>query len=200
MPRPFARDIASKIGSRICHDLISPIGAIANGFELLSLTQSVESPELSLISKSVENANARLRFFRIAFGATSTGQSIGAPEMADILTHLSTPRLQYQWRLESDCLREEAKLACLMLLCLETALPKTGEIQIGYRNEQWQLHARGDTLAPDTALWARLNRPDVDAEDLSPGQIQFLLAPLQADLLGRRIHSMAGGDKLTLTA
>jgi histidine phosphotransferase ChpT len=66
----MATEIAALIASRICHDLISPIGAIGNGMELMALSSGQEqsSPELDLISQSVENANARIRFFRIAYG------------------------------------------------------------------------------------------------------------------------------------
>ena len=67
----MATEIAALIASRICHDLISPIGAIGNGMELMALSSGQEqsSPELDLISQSVENANARIRFFRIAYGS-----------------------------------------------------------------------------------------------------------------------------------
>lgn len=57
-------NLAALIGSRICHDLISPIGAINNGLELLGMSDTPEGPELELISESVGNASARIRFFR----------------------------------------------------------------------------------------------------------------------------------------
>ena len=63
-----AIELNDLIGSRICHDLISPLGAIGNGVELLTMSGMTEVPEMTLISESVENANARIRFFRIAFG------------------------------------------------------------------------------------------------------------------------------------
>ena len=61
-------DLAALLGSRICHDLISPIGAIGNGVELLMMEGGTPSPELVLIAESVAAANARIRFFRLAFG------------------------------------------------------------------------------------------------------------------------------------
>ena len=54
-------DLAALVGSRICHDLISPIGAIGNGVELLSLTDGDTGAEMDLINESVQNANARIR-------------------------------------------------------------------------------------------------------------------------------------------
>ena len=61
-------NIGALIGSRICHDLISPIGAINNGLELLSMSDERDGPEFDLITESVGNASARIRFFRIAYG------------------------------------------------------------------------------------------------------------------------------------
>ena len=83
-------DLNDLIGSRICHDLISPLGAISNGLELLAMSQDMSGPEVSLISESVDNANARIRFFRIAFGSSSPGQMTGANEIASILRDMSS--------------------------------------------------------------------------------------------------------------
>jgi histidine phosphotransferase ChpT len=65
-------DLAALVSSRICHDLISPIGAINNGLELLNMSgASPVGPEMQLICDNVKSASARIRFFRIAFGAAS---------------------------------------------------------------------------------------------------------------------------------
>lgn len=82
--RPSNLNLAALIGSRICHDLISPIGAINNGLELLGMTAPTEGPEFELISQSVGNASARIRFFRIAYGAASV-QLVGRAEIVSIL-------------------------------------------------------------------------------------------------------------------
>ena len=80
-------NIAALIGSRICHDLISPIGAIGNGVEILTMSASVgSSPELGLIADSVHHTNARIRFFRIAYGAASMDNVIGRQEVISVLT------------------------------------------------------------------------------------------------------------------
>ena len=84
-------DLPALIGSRICHDLISPIGAINNGLELLEMagTGAAPGPELALIGQSVESASARIRFFRIAFGAAGD-QTMGQNEVTSILRDLYT--------------------------------------------------------------------------------------------------------------
>ena len=88
-PQADKPDLAALIGSRICHDLISPIGAIGNGVELMLMDGAPKAPELALISESVANANARIRFFRVAFGAATGDQRIAAPEVLSILSDLT---------------------------------------------------------------------------------------------------------------
>jgi histidine phosphotransferase ChpT len=194
MTHDLTRDIAAMIGSRICHDLISPVGAISNGVELLAMTSdapsAAASPELNLISESVDNATARVKFFRIAFGMASAGQMTGQQEMVSIFKGLDTPRLTHKWKVDQDMPREEVKLACLMLLCAETALPRGGEICISNTNGQWTVSARSDKLATPPDLWAHLSSV-TSADGLKPSQVQFLLAPLQADGLGRRISTQS---------
>ena len=83
-------DLISLLGSRICHDLISPIGAISNGLELLVMDGAQGGPEMVLISESVANANARIRFFRIAYGIAQDEQRIGRAEVMSVLSDVTS--------------------------------------------------------------------------------------------------------------
>ena len=67
-PGPGSPDLSSLVAARLCHDLISPIGAIGNGMELLQMTEGRGVAELELISDSLATALAKLRFYRLAFG------------------------------------------------------------------------------------------------------------------------------------
>src|SRR5438132_8175316 len=70
-----ALDLAALLCSRVCHDLISPTGAIVNGLEVLDEKESDEETRnfaLDLIKKSAKAASARLQFCRLAFGAAGT--------------------------------------------------------------------------------------------------------------------------------
>ena len=199
MTKDLTRDIAAMIGSRICHDLISPVGAISNGVELLGMSSGDTSPELSLIAESVDNANARVKYFRIAFGMATEGQMTGRQEMLSILKGLETPRLTFEWKPEADMLRDEVKLACLMMMCIETALPRGGVICVSNDNGQWTICARSERLAPSPDLWARLGAP-ASADGLKPSEVQFILAPLQAEMLNRRITAQSDDGVLRLMA
>ena len=66
-------DLAGLIASRICHDLISPVGALGNGLELLSLSVDPKGEEMALIRDCAAAAAAGLSFMRIAFGAAADG-------------------------------------------------------------------------------------------------------------------------------
>src|SRR4029078_7874936 len=69
-----ALDLAALLCSRVCHDLISPVGAIVNGLEVLEEENDEETKTfaLDLIKKSARNASARLQFCRLAFGAAGS--------------------------------------------------------------------------------------------------------------------------------
>src|SRR5215471_4857675 len=80
MSVPFtleALDLAALLCSRVCHDLISPSGAIVNGLEVLeeSKDEETRSFALELIKKSAKTASARLQFCRIAFGAAGSASA-----------------------------------------------------------------------------------------------------------------------------
>ncbi len=143
-------DIASEIGSRICHDLISPIGAISNGIELLELTGAAQSPEMVLIADSVRAANGKIRFLRIAFGDASGGTAIGTSEITDILAqNYSDNRLHIDWRINTALNRQNLKTCFLTLMCLENTLPHGGNIAIMDNSDGWQLDAIGDQIKTD---------------------------------------------------
>ncbi|MEO0391403.1 MAG: histidine phosphotransferase family protein [Pseudomonadota bacterium] len=173
-------DLAALIGSRICHDLISPIGAINNGLELLGMTSDASGAELELISESVENASARIRFFRVAYGAAGM-QEMGRAEISAILEdYTSGGRLSVAWGPLDAQTRQEVQLAFLTLQCLETAMPYGGVIKVTKDGPRWHLHGAAPKLNVDDAMW-QMAQGGTEVE-LSPAQVQFALLPaLMAD-------------------
>ena len=89
--------LSALISSHICHDLISPIGAINNGLELFAITNNASGGEIGLISASAESASDSLRYMRIAFGAASKTEMMSGREIANItFAHFGTPRLSVE--------------------------------------------------------------------------------------------------------
>ena len=181
-----AHELTALLGSRICHDLISPLGAIGNGLELLSMTGAVGA-EMTLIAESVANANARVRFYRVAYGAASQDQSMGRSEIVSILEDLTRGgRVRVSWTPATAVARAEAKLAFLMIQCFETAMPYGGDITVALSDGVWQIHGRADKLKPMPELWEVLNHPASD-HPITPAQVQFALAPETIRQLGRKL-------------
>lgn len=192
-------DLAALIGSRICHDLISPIGAIGNGVELMLMDSGAKGPELALISESVLNANARIRFFRVAFGAARGEQRMGRPEVVSILTDLSRGgRLSHEWHSTADLSRREVKLLFLLLLCLETAMAYGGRIVVAQADGGWQLTGQAHKLKIDPALWEVLTEPRAPA-DIGAGQVHFALVQDEIARQHRRLHTTLGTTDITLS-
>ncbi|MDZ4096783.1 MAG: histidine phosphotransferase family protein [Paracoccaceae bacterium] len=174
---PDHLDLTALLGSRICHDLISPIGAIGNGVELLMMEGATKGPEIALISESVANANARIRFFRVAFGTSSGDQRIGRAEVQGILSDLTRGgRLTIDWQGPADLPRREAKLAFLLIQCLETAMAYGGRITVERGDNRWTLTGHATKMKIDPDLWELLSNPAAAAE-IGPAQVHFALVP-----------------------
>lgn len=193
MPQDAAStaDLAALVGSRLCHDLIGPIGAIGNGVELLSLAPgsgSTGAEEVALITQSVTTLTARLRFFRIAFGIARPGQRLALAEIRPILTDLHpSGRLLVDWTSPEDLSRAEVKAAFLLLLCAETALRSTGRIRILRDELGWSLTLASPRLRHDPALWALLfDEAGADPAAQDPALVQFALARAAVAALSRR--------------
>lgn len=186
---PDKPDLAALVGSRICHDLISPIGAIGNGVELFLMEAPSKGPELSLISESVGHASARIRFFRIAFGTSGSDQRIGRAEVASILADMTDgSRLHIDWDSPNDLPRRDVKLVFLLILCLESAMPYGGQINIERGPSRWTLLGRAAKLKQEAALWECLINPQASA-DIGPAQVQFLLVPEEITRQHRRLSA-----------
>ncbi|SLN11133.1 hypothetical protein PEL8287_00222 [Roseovarius litorisediminis] len=183
-----SHNLAALIGSRICHDLISPIGAVTNGLELLALSGTTDCPEMTLVNDSAANANARIRLFRMAFGLASADQTTGSQEIRDFLKGVySDGRIVVNWMPTGDLLRRVAQAAVLSILCAEQAIPFGGTLTISESDGQWIITATGDRLKADPALWAALKGYDAPRE-IAPAHVQFILLPAVLNEIGRHCH------------
>lgn len=193
-------DISALVGSRICHDLISPLGAVGNGLELLSLTGKLaeDAPEMDLITQSVENAHARLRLFRIAFGAVTEGQIVNGPELVSILADsLDGHRVTLHADLPDEIARSDAKLALLLILGLETALPRGGTIRLAAARGRWRLEGAGPRLKAEPRLWHGLT-DRAPAPPVSAAEVQFALLPQAAADAGRDLRVALQDDRIEI--
>lgn len=187
-------DLLALLGARLCHDLISPIGAIGNGLELLELSGAGGGEEMSLIRSSVDAAMARIRFFRLAFGPAGGDEPIPAREMRDIVAAMyRDTRTEIVWRDGEDRVRSEMRLACLALCCVEVATPWGAKVELTRNHAAWVIHVDAKRLKIDHPLWHSLGRGALPS-DLSGSEVQFgVLAKLSREL--RRPVSISADER-----
>ena len=191
-------DIAALIGSRICHDLVNPIGAIGNGVELLGMI-GVEGEELALIRESVAQAQTRLLLMRLAFGTASAEAQVTGTEMANAVGGAALgERLKVTCTLPEMLARREARLATLLLLCCQSVMPRGGQIDLHAGPDGWRIEARAERLQTDKPAFAALASGSA-MPPLIPAEVQFALAPDALAETGRRLHVQAGDGQLTLS-
>ncbi|MGD9865878.1 MAG: histidine phosphotransferase family protein [Pseudodonghicola sp.] len=191
------QELSALIASRICHDLIGPIGAIVNGLELLEMAGGTPGPEMELISDSAQGASARLRLFRVAFGAPGD-QMLGRSDIVTMLEQIGKgSRMRYSWLVEGAQPRSQVKLAFLALQCCEAALPRGGEVRVMEENGAWTVTASAERIAVDPGLWSWLDGAGERVVP-APARVQYMLLPMAAEQIGRRVEAAHDDSSLTL--
>jgi histidine phosphotransferase ChpT len=146
IPPPMnAIDLASLLCSRLCHDLLSPVGALNNGLELMADESDPEMRErcLELLNESARASANKLKFFRLAFGAGGGfGESIDTREAEAALEGLFSAegKVELGWMVEGDALSKGAtKLLLNLALIAGDALVRGGRLDVGAETRDGKL-------------------------------------------------------------
>jgi histidine phosphotransferase ChpT len=128
-------DLAALLCSRVCHDLISPVGAIVNGLEVMEddNDQETKAFAMDLIKKSVRQASAKLQFCRLAFGAAgSAGAQIDLGDAEKVARgFLEDDKTRIVWNLPRALLpKNRVKLLLNMILIAGQSIPRGGQITV----------------------------------------------------------------------
>ncbi|SFQ30333.1 histidine phosphotransferase ChpT [Roseivivax halotolerans] len=192
-------DLAGLIGARICHDLISPIGAIGNGLELLELSgASAHAPEMTLVAESQRACVARIGFFRVVFGPAGADALIAPTDAGRLIADFARDgRTSPVWRVETALSRAELRFGFLAYLCLDTALPRRCSVEMRHEGGRWQLLTQGALPRLDKALWGGLTAPGQTLE-VTPATVQFALLAEAARTAGRDIRLDVDAEAVTL--
>jgi histidine phosphotransferase ChpT len=126
-------DFAALLVSRVCHDLVSPVGAVVNGLEVLEDERdaTMRADALKLVASSADQAAARLQFARIAFGAAgSAGAELDLNEVGRIVVGLALgSKVQIDWRAAHvNWPKDWAKLLMNVTLLATDSLPRGGAV------------------------------------------------------------------------
>ncbi|HWU04494.1 MAG TPA: histidine phosphotransferase family protein [Novosphingobium sp.] len=168
--REQALELASLLCSRLCHDLLSPVGALTNGLELLAEEKDPAMRErcFELLEQSARTSADKLRFFRLAFGAAGGfGDSIPVAEARSLVEALvvNKDRIQLSWSIGADMLPKPAVKTLLnFALIAIDALVRGGTIDLaaevreidGIPAAEIVVRAAGARIAFDPAIGVAL--------------------------------------------
>jgi len=198
MTRPIDLRVAELLAARLCHDLVGPVSAVANGAELLA----DEEPEfvrdaVTLVGDSARKANNRLQFCRFAYGFSGTQLAGPAP-------HLLAAGFFADSGIDCDYGEaarglpvDQQKLACAMLAAAGEGLPRGGRLVLSADESGPEIEAAGESagLSPEARAALALTTP---ATELTSRTVGGYFAGLLAERLGRRliVGERPGGFRL----
>ena len=205
VPEPL--DLAALLCSRVCHDLISPVGAIVNGLEVLEESKDEETRRfaLELITKSSRTASAKLQFCRIAFGAAgSAGAQIDLGDAETISRgFLEDEKTKLAWNLPRALLaKNRVKLLLNLLVLAGGTIPRGGSLAIepigegdtmGFKVTSSGLNSRIPPAVPGLVAGQAENPIDAHA-------IQPFYTGLLARACGLTVTLAPEGDAIVLSA
>jgi histidine phosphotransferase ChpT len=203
---PDALELAALLCSRVCHDLISPVGAIVNGLEVLDDNPKPEDRDfaLDLIRKSARTASARLQFCRLAFGAA--GSSGAQIDLGDAQTmakgHIEDGKITISWNLPRLLLpKNRVKLLLNMLIIAQQTIPRGGTLTIDPVGEGESMSFR----VTSAGLNARVPQNIVDMLNSSSSAVdahavQPYYTRLLAQACGLTVTLTPEGEKVVVAA
>ncbi len=203
-------DIAALLCSKLCHDLLSPVGAITNGLELLADETDPQMRErcFELLTDSATTSANKLKYYRLAFGAAGGyGDLVDTGEAKQLVQSLADDkgRIELTWVVSPDQLPKRAvKILLNLALIAKEALVRGGKLDIGAENGdqgvEVVVRAAAEKLVLDdgirAALEGALAADDVTARTVAAWMTRELAVTSGGDL---RV-SPPGGEELLLGA
>lgn len=203
-----ALELAALLCSRVCHDVISPVGAITNGLEVLEDEEDAEMQRhaMDLIQKSATQASAKLQFARLAFGAAGTaGASLDLNDAREVAEgFVAHEKAEMVWDGPAAVMPKDlVKLLLNMILIAIAAIPRGGKIHTTISGDAeaptFVLTSEGLNARIPTETERFLNgRAEEDALDARA--IQPFFTGLVARACGMEISASLDGEKFTLRA
>jgi len=198
---------ASLLSSRICHDLISPVGAINNGLEILADESDEEMTEqaMALIRASAASASAKLQFMRRCFGMAGNVAEMVSLEEAKTLSQglVGTGTTRLDWQVGAPSLdKTVVKLLLNMILIGSEALPRGGVLRVGVQKAgatNLMISAEGPKARlPDQSV--KILRDGAELENVEPREANIFFAHQLAKGLGSSLHVSVGDEVIEIAA
>jgi histidine phosphotransferase ChpT len=196
-------DLAAMLCSRLCHDMLSPVGALANGLELLAEEQDPEMRArcMELLEQSARISTDKLKFFRLAFGAAGGfGEAIPIDEAQSVIDALAADakRVEINWAIAEPSLPKPAVKVLLNLAQIALdALVRGGTLDIGAERRDGAVEivarARGDRIAFDENIGRALQGDLHDSEITSRTAAAHMIAVVAEEMEGGLQYKLGDG-------
>ncbi|WP_337267586.1 histidine phosphotransferase ChpT [Oryzifoliimicrobium ureilyticus] len=198
-------DLAALLCSRVCHDVISPVGAINNGLELLD-EGGADADAMDLIRTSALNASVRLKFARLAFGASgSVGASIDTGEAERAVRDFAAAekKTEISWSGPRAIIaKNRVKLLLNLFLVASSAIPRGGSLDVTLENPdgeaKFSIVAKGRMLRVPPKFMELMNGHLEEAIDAHSIQPYYTI--LLAEEAGMKISYETLGEEIVFTA
>jgi histidine phosphotransferase ChpT len=206
----FDLRLAEMLASRLCHDLVNPLGAVANGIELMGeFCDTMQKDALDLVGTSAERAMKRIGFFRVAYGSAGHDEGQSVSDIRPLAEgFLAGGKITLDWPARpEDMVTELPRSGLKLLLCLialgAECLPRGGRLVVSMAAPgEAQVTAEGQGARLDVATEAVLaairagDSPDPDL--LEPKCVGAAYAGRLARIIGARLDIEAGSDRVDL--
>lgn len=199
-------DLASLLCSRVCHDIISPVGAIANGLELMDdpdTDAELKATALDMVRSSAKTATAKLKFCRIAFGASgSAGAHIDMSEAGETaIAFVGNEKTKLDWQAPRENRpKAEVKLLLNMLLLGMAGIPRGGVVTVTVDGRNFKVRAQGERAKVPQQLVDVLNG-ETSIDTLDARLVQPYYTRILAQQAGLSIGmTMDGEDAVVVNA
>ncbi|MFC3593865.1 histidine phosphotransferase family protein [Novosphingobium piscinae] len=202
-------DLAAMLCSRLCHDMLSPVGALTNGLELFADEKdpAMRGRIVELLEQSAKTSADKLKFFRLAFGAAGGfGELVPVDEAKAVIEALigNNGRIEARWALSGNALPKPAikMLLNLALIGIE-ALVRGGTLDLGAELREGEseivIRAAGPRIAFDP-LVGRALEGTLGEGELSSRTAPAVMLRQLTDELGGTLQSMLTGEALVMGA
>jgi len=195
-------DLAALLCSRLCHDLLSPVGALSNGLELLADEKDPEMRQrcFELLEQSARISTDKLKFFRLAYGAAGGfGDAVPVAEPRALIEGLvaGNERLTLEWAVAETTLPKPAVKVLLNLAAIGVdALIRGGTLSIGAESRDGATEIAVRAAGPRVAFDANIGKA-LDGS-LADDELTSKTAP--AHLIRLLAEELGGGVQYALSA
>ncbi len=206
--QPSDLELAALISSKICHDVIGPVGAISNGLEILDEDDDAEAQSyaLDVIRNVTQQASAKLQFARFAYGAAGSAGALIDLSTAEQISRgfVGKGKHQLEWNVAPGHMaKDRVKLLLNLIAGALTCLPRGGQITVNMagttEKPSFKIHCRGTGARPPLYLVDFVENNNA-TDELDAMSIQAYYTCRLAATSQMHLQILKDGDDIILAA